>query len=268
VLDDVGREQYNQLVPIHNEISKIKIQQDPPESNRGLDVPAPLGPRVRSSRSKRDPTRTKKEDKKKPELKSILKKKNSPPVVSYFGKPVQINDDASFGSEPSVTEVKQDKKIGDLDAAGDKSIVSKSGLRSGKYANTNDAVRRDSYDSDNGSEDSSLSCEDDSDGERESGTLTTISGYHDGRFDRSKTYYLRTSDLGLTQDTIFPEQFLDNPKSKAEPHYHHPSPHPPPGIQFHVDENYLAINDGKGGYSPVAPQAVDALVSIGYRTGE
>ena len=37
-----------------------------------------------------------------------------------------------------------------------------------------------------------------------------------------------------TQDTIFAEQFLDNADARAEPHYHHPSPHPPPGVQFHV----------------------------------
>ena len=52
--------------------------------------------------------------------------------------------------------------------------------------------------------------------------------------DRSRSHFMRTSDLGLTQDTIFAEQFLDDVNTKAEPHYHHPSPHPPPGVQFHV----------------------------------
>jgi hypothetical protein len=30
-------------------------------------------------------------------------------------------------------------------------------------------------------------------------------------------------------DTIFAQQFLDNPRDSPEPHYHHPTPHPPPG---------------------------------------
>jgi hypothetical protein len=69
----------------------------------------------------------------------------------------------------------------------------------------------------------------------------------------------------LTQDTIFAEQFLDDPRARPEPHYHHPSPHPPPGVQFHIDENWVCLDDGKGGHSPIAPQAVDALVAMGYR---
>jgi len=85
-------------------------------------------------------------------------------------------------------------------------------------------------------------------------------------FDRSSSHFLRTADLGLTQDTIFAEQFLDDPKTqKPEPHYHHPSPHPPPGVQFHIDENWVCLDNGKGSHSPIAPQAVDALVAMGYR---
>jgi hypothetical protein len=156
-----------------------------------------------------------------------------------------------------------------MDDGGDsKSVVSKSGLRSGRFASINAAARNDSgdYDGKNDDDDDSSndSSQDESDDEN---TLESIVVNDDERFDRSRTYYLRTSDLGLTQDTIFAEQFLDSPKSKAEPHYHHPSPHPPPGIQFHVDENWIAINDGKGGHSPIAPQAVDALVAVGYRAG-
>jgi hypothetical protein len=54
------------------------------------------------------------------------------------------------------------------------------------------------------------------------------------RYDRTKSHYLRTADLGMTQDTIFPEQFMEDFTAKPEPHYHHPSPHPPPGVTFHV----------------------------------
>jgi len=59
-------------------------------------------------------------------------------------------------------------------------------------------------------------------------------------FDRSRGYFMRTSDLGLTQETIFAQQFLDNPNATPEPHYHHPTPHPPPGIQFNVS-TYSAV---------------------------
>ena len=90
-------------------------------------------------------------------------------------------------------------------------------------------------------------------------------GHDENRFNRNKSHFLRTSDLGLTQDTIFAQQFLDNAESKPEPHYHHPSPHPPPGVKFNCDENWISVDDGNGGYSPIAPQAVDALVATGYR---
>jgi len=84
-------------------------------------------------------------------------------------------------------------------------------------------------------------------------------------FDRTRSHFLRTADLGLTQDTIFAQQFLDDPNSIPEPHYHHPTPHPPPGIQFNIDEHWICIDDGNGAHSPIAPQAVDALVAMGYR---
>lgn len=45
---------------------------------------------------------------------------------------------------------------------------------------------------------------------------------------------MRTADLGLTQDTVFAEQFLDDPSATPEPHFHHPTPAPPPGVQFNV----------------------------------
>lgn len=84
-------------------------------------------------------------------------------------------------------------------------------------------------------------------------------------FDRTRSHFLRTADLGMTQDTIFAQQFLEHPTDIPEPHYHHPTPHPPPGVQFHIDENWISVDDGKGGHSPIAPQAVDALINMGYR---
>eukprot|EP00956_Cyclotella_meneghiniana_P004825 scaffold5981_cov50-Cyclotella_meneghiniana.AAC.1 len=306
ILDDVGREEYQNemkmISPIAEDVRRMKVQQDPPESNRGLDVPAPRAPRVRSSKSSKKNQQRHKEEKKKkpqPQLKSILKKKSSPPIVSYFGKPIvnAAEDEVSCGSDPSVTESKHGKGVKIAHADSDDVKNASGGMRSGKYATINELTsrknsrdsddkptsRRSSRDSDDKSANKRTSSRDDSDDDSNSnencdiqeqsdeesdagGTIQTIYDSKDDRFDRPKTYYLRTSDLGLTQDTIFAEQFLDNPKSKAEPHYHHPSPHPPPGIQFSIDENYLAINDGKGSHSPVAPQAVDALVAVGYRT--
>jgi len=96
-------------------------------------------------------------------------------------------------------------------------------------------------------------------------TLQSIATNTNTHFDRSKSHFLRTADLGLTQDTIFAEQFLDDANQKVEPHYHIPSLHPPPGVQFHIDENWVCLDDGKGSHSPIAPQAVDALVAMGYR---
>ncbi len=32
-----------------------------------------------------------------------------------------------------------------------------------------------------------------------------------------------------------------------------------------IDENWICVDDGDGAHSPIAPQAVDALVAIGYR---
>lgn len=96
-------------------------------------------------------------------------------------------------------------------------------------------------------------------------TLQSIATNSNTHFDRSKSHFLRTADLGLTQDTIFAQQFLDDANQKVEPHYHIPSLHPPPGVQFHIDENWVCLDDGKGSHSPIAPQAVDALVAMGYR---
>ena len=105
-----------------------------------------------------------------------------------------------------------------------------------------------------------------SDGNDDDGsTLQSIATNTNTHFDRSKSHFLRTADLGLTQDTIFAQQFLDDANQKVEPHYHIPSLHPPPGVQFHIDENWVCLDDGKGSHSPIAPQAVDALVAMGYR---
>ncbi|KAL9190499.1 hypothetical protein ACHAXT_000205 [Thalassiosira profunda] len=84
-------------------------------------------------------------------------------------------------------------------------------------------------------------------------------------FDRSRGHYLRTADLGLTEDTVHAAQFLDDLNDLPEPHFHHPTAHPPPGVPFDTDESWICVDDGNGGHSPIAPQVVDALVSMAYR---
>ena len=263
--------------------------------------------------------------KKEPEIKGILKKKGAPIPITQFGKPINIsqtstpqdsgmssdnNSVLSSGSDPDMIEQKSTKKSSSLskDNSEDnkggmehhheedvKSVNTKSGLRSGKYASVNVAAaskqaageasdsdyNSDDYTGDNASNANDYNSkvgddqshlkhvdeegDDDDDNNDDDSTFKTISSSDNKGFDRTKSHFLRTADLGLTQDTIFAEQFLDDPSAKAEPHYHHPSPHPPPGVQFHIDENWVSLDDGKGGHSPIAPQAVDALVAMGYR---
>lgn len=206
------------------------------------------------------------------------------------------NDDAedsiddNGGSDPDFSEVKPKRENVDDDSTilslfEDKSVSSaksSGGLRTGRFAAANAAAAATATSSnletiDDG--DSSTSDEDDHDCSTEASSakrshsnsadfntsFPSLVEDDEHRFNRNKSHFLRTSDLGLTQDTIFAQQFLDNPGSKPEPHYHHPSPHPPPGIQFNCDENWISVDDGNGGHSPIAPQAVDALVATGYR---
>ncbi|EJK44059.1 hypothetical protein THAOC_37436, partial [Thalassiosira oceanica] len=239
-----------------------------------------------------------------PEIKGILKKRGAPIPITQFGRPVlQFHeDDGGDGggdgasdsdggtgmdeSDPDMTEEKSSRSAPRALATGgnrddDRSAYSsatqttlgtaRSGLRSGKWAAANEralAAQAGHVDDDEG---------DDEDGteydyeDPEYDALSAASDEHtlksaaDARFDRSRSHFLRTADLGLTQDTIYAEQFLEDERTKPEPHYHHPSPHPPPGVQFNIDENWVSVDDGRGGHSHIAPQAVDALVAMGYR---
>ena len=238
-----------------------------------------------------------------PEIKGILKKRGAPIPITQFGRPVFDEDDSDSDgsdgsdgksddhgrSDPDVTEEKSLRSAppafsigGDDDRSAYSSATqttlgtvgtARSGLRSGKWAAANERALA--------AQAGHISEEEDEEGEEE-GTeydyedpeydaLSAASDEHtlkstnDARFDRTKSHFLRTADLGLTQDTIFAEQFLEDDRTKPEPHYHHPSPHPPPGVQFNIDENWVSVDDGRGGHSPIAPQAVDALVAMGYR---
>lgn len=134
-------------------------------------------------------------------------------------------------------------------------INTKSGLRKGKYAALNDRLATskehdDDDDHSNNDDDEDVSGHDkvdksgikdaiipsDSDGDSDDDASNEGTSFDSPsqRYDRTKSHYLRTADLGMTQDTIFPEQFMEDLTAKPEPHYHHPSPHPPPGVTFHV----------------------------------
>ncbi|KAL9189080.1 hypothetical protein ACHAXT_011570 [Thalassiosira profunda] len=202
-------------------------------------------------------------------------------------------EDDGGDSDPEVTERKATQPAngcGDGGEAKDEPsvVTGKSGLRSGKYAALNVAAAQRNNDEDEDEDESDgegsfssrghyfseseadpgtegSDAEEEEDYDDDDRAFKSIDSAKDSRFDRAHSHFLRTADLGLTQDTIFAEQFLDEPGAKPEPHYHHPSPHPPPGVQFHIDENWVSLDDGRGGHSPIAPQAVDALVAMGYR---
>jgi len=281
---------------------------DPPEEGRGCDPPFVPGT-AESSNSKRLEPRHRKSakrqqeqanEKMKPAIKGILKKKEgaAPPPLAFFGGLSNSEHDSDSdvedsmndsGSDPDFSEVKSKGEAADDDSAvlslfEDKSVsTTKSGLRSGRFAEANAAAAAaaagstlETIDDDDSSSDEeydhdySTSVSTELRKRSNSVDLNTsfpsLLGEDENQFDRNKSHFMRTSDLGLTQDTIFAEQFLDDPESKPEPHYHHPSPHPPPGVQFNCDENWISVDDGFGGHSPIAPQAVDALVATGYRT--
>mmetsp|Transcript_36596 Transcript_36596/g.74703 ORF Transcript_36596/g.74703 Transcript_36596/m.74703 type:complete len:1104 (+) Transcript_36596:180-3491(+) len=275
---------------------------DPPfvPGGTGASSSKRLEPRLRKSAQQQQEQA---KEKKKPAIRGILKKKEgaAPPPLAYFGRTSQstsehnsdsddvedsINDS---GSDPDFSEIKPSKQENEDDDSAilslfeDTSVsTAKSGLRSGRFAEANAAAAAAAASNLETIDDGDSNSDDEHDHVYSANASTevrkrsnsadfntsfpTLLGDDENQFDRNKSHFMRTSDLGLTQDTIFAEQFLDNPDSKPEPHYHHPSPHPPPGIQFNCDENWISVDDGNGGHSPIAPQAVDALVATGYRT--
>ncbi|KAL7522422.1 hypothetical protein ACHAWX_007105 [Stephanocyclus meneghinianus] len=239
------------------------------ELSKALIMPERSALPVSGSMKKKTRSKSSNEPKKEIKIQGILKKRDAPPPIAYFGGTVNmgssssdeeyanasISSDSDSDEEPAPKEKTRKSYSKDSD---DKSLTSiKSGMRRGKYAAVNEAAlsvtqRSRDEDSSIGSSSESEFSNDDATSER--------------KFDRDHSHFLRTADLGMTQDTIFAQQFLDNPRDSPEPHYHHPTPHPPPGVQFHVDENWICVDDGNGNHSPIAPQAVDALVVMGFRT--
>jgi len=198
-----------------------------------------------------------KKPKKEVKIQGILKKKTAtPPPIAYFGGTVVSSSSSSDEDSSSSSENGNDVESTVERDHDEKSLNSiKSGMRRGKYAAVNETAMSVTHHSNDDSDDSSIEsnfeCDETGEG---------------NKFLREHSHFLRTADLGMTQDTIFAQQFLDNPSDSPQPHYHHPTPHPPPGVQFHVDENWICVDNGKGEHSPIAPQAVDGLVVMAYRT--
>jgi hypothetical protein len=198
--------------------------------------------------------------KKEVKIQGILKKKENaaPPPVAFFGGTVvssSSNDSSSESNCDGESVRRNNARNNSLD---EKSLSSmKSGMRRGKYAAINETALSVTHRSSDDADDSSIES---SESER-----SKFDEIQSDKFDRDHSHFLRTADLGMTQDTIFAQQFLDNSNDSPEPHFHHPTPHPPPGVQFHVDENWICVDDGKGNHSPIAPQAVDGLAVMAYQ---
>mmetsp|Transcript_8055 Transcript_8055/g.14003 ORF Transcript_8055/g.14003 Transcript_8055/m.14003 type:complete len:854 (+) Transcript_8055:458-3019(+) len=252
-------------------------------------TPRSSGQRTSSSRSS-TPRRnhavppgkeTKKKTKKQEttQIKGILRKKDAPPPTAFFGGQPTSSDSSSSSNTrdgesagnktKSASSYESTKKPPNhylMESGSDDSDDMSTGMESIKSSNSmKSALRRGKFAA-SGNHNSSSSDEDSL--FSMSSTSYSNSTEDEGKsfkFDRTRSHFLRTADLGLTEDTIFAQQFLDDPNSTPEPHYHHPTPRPPPGVQFNIDENWICVDDGSGGHSPIAPQAVDALVTMGFR---
>ncbi|CAJ1947000.1 unnamed protein product [Cylindrotheca closterium] len=82
-------------------------------------------------------------------------------------------------------------------------------------------------------------------------------------FSRSDSSFIRVSDLDMDSEhtscsTVQSED--------AHPNFHHPAIDPPPGIETDEKEKWIALNDGDGAWSPIAPLAVSRLAALGLAT--
>ena len=80
-------------------------------------------------------------------------------------------------------------------------------------------------------------------------------------FIRLSSTFLRVADLQMNM------RFLDGvPEADHCPNFHTPSQDPPPGVDRDPHEEWVALDDGAGAAAPIAPYAVAALASFGYKT--
>ena len=192
-----------------------------------------------------DINKEKKNEQCKPPIQSILKKKNvSPPKIAFFGGQPEsdssnstINDD-DIDSAPSTKAPSNCSVSIDCDTVSMASTHSastmKSAIRRGKFA----ASIHDKDGVDTSSSDDEETIFSISTGSYSSNCSINTESF---KFDRTRSHYMRTADLGLTQDTVFAEQFLDDPSATPEPHFHHPTPAPPPGVQFNVRRKFSLL---------------------------
>ena len=163
----------------------------------------------------------------KPKPQSILKKKEVPPPA-YFGR----------GSQSVASSSNSANNDGDKSPynSSDDASFSMASTKSASESTMNSAIRRGRYAAQT-SPSANINTISDDDSSTIISVISAGSDYSSTsddepdsfQFDRNKCHFIRTSDLGLTQDTIFAEQFLDDPTSSPEAHYHHPTPAPPPG---------------------------------------
>lgn len=82
-------------------------------------------------------------------------------------------------------------------------------------------------------------------------------------FKRSDSSFIRVSDLDMDSEhtscsTVQSED--------VHPNYDHPAIDPPPGVETDEKEKWIALNDGDGAWSPIAPLAVSRLAALGLTT--
>lgn len=80
-------------------------------------------------------------------------------------------------------------------------------------------------------------------------------------FKRLSSTFLRVADLQMSMRVL---EGVD--EADRCPNYHTPSSDPPPGVDRDPHEEWVALDDGAGAAAPIAPYAVAALASFGYKT--
>eukprot|EP00559_Dactyliosolen_fragilissimus_P007214 CAMPEP_0184864080 /NCGR_PEP_ID=MMETSP0580-20130426/13657_1 /TAXON_ID=1118495 /ORGANISM="Dactyliosolen fragilissimus" /LENGTH=432 /DNA_ID=CAMNT_0027362721 /DNA_START=19 /DNA_END=1318 /DNA_ORIENTATION=+ len=79
-------------------------------------------------------------------------------------------------------------------------------------------------------------------------------------YDRSSSSFLRTSDLDIESD----ESSRDDLFVESDVHHFHiPSNKPPPGMNYDKNENWVALDNGDGHHTPIAPRTIRAFVGKG-----
>jgi hypothetical protein len=82
-------------------------------------------------------------------------------------------------------------------------------------------------------------------------------------FRRLSSTFLRVADLQMSMDHV-DGGCVD--EVSGYHHYHAPSQEPPPGMDRDPHEQWVALDDGAGAAAPIAPYALAALASFGYKT--